>query len=88
MANYYETNLQHISEELKRIDLMLHLQVLKMRLKNRVTNEFASLYVSDEEMDAILDLDDTHPPDENDDPRITILKGRISEIKSEIETKK
>ncbi|RLG26128.1 hypothetical protein DRN85_03870 [Methanosarcinales archaeon] len=88
MASYYETNLQHISEELKRIDLMLHLQILKMRLKNRVTNEFGGFCISDEEIDAILDLDNTHPASESDDPRIQALKRYISDIKLEIELKK
>ena len=88
MTSYYETNLQHISEELKRIDLMLHLQILKMRLKNRVTNEFGGFCISDEEIDAILDLDNTHPASESDDPRIQALKRYISDIKLEIELKK
>ncbi len=88
MTSYYETNLQHISEELKRIDLMLHLQILKIRLKNRVTNEFGGFCISDGEIDAILDLDNTHPASESDDPRIQALKRYISDIKLEIELKK
>ncbi len=42
------------------------------------------LYVSDGEIDAIVALDDAHPPDKTDDPRITIPKGHIPGIKLEI----
>jgi len=88
MTSYYKTNLQHILEELKKIDLMLHLQILKMRLENRVTNEFGGFCVSDEEIDVILDLDSTHSASESNDSRIQSLKSRIFDIKLEIDLKK
>ena len=57
MTTYYETNLQHISEELKRIDLMIYQQVLKIRQKKEVVDGFQGLYISDEEINSILDKD-------------------------------
>ena len=54
MTNYYETNMQHISEELKRIDLMIYQQVLIIRQKNEDVNEFRGLHIlSKEKIDAI-----------------------------------
>jgi SpoVK/Ycf46/Vps4 family AAA+-type ATPase len=85
MITYYETNLQHISEELKRIDLLIHLQILRIRDKNGEVDEFRGLYISEEEINAFLY--NTYPaPDE--DQRIQTLVERIAEIEAEIEEKK
>jgi hypothetical protein len=85
MTNYYETNMQHILEDLKRIDLMIQLQVLKIRCKKEDVDGFQGLYVSDEEINAILD--DTYPTTD-EDQHIQTLIERIAELEQEIETKK
>ena len=77
MTDYYETNLQHISEELKRIDLMIHLQV-------DMVDGFQGLYISDEEINSILD--DTYPTND-DDQHIQTLNSLIAEIETQIEEK-
>lgn len=85
MTDHYETNLQHIAEELTRIDLLIHLQVRRIRQKKEVVDEFQGLYVSDEEINSILD---NPPPANDDDQHIRILQGRIAEIEAEIDEKK
>ena len=50
MTDHYETNLQHITEEMKRIDLLIHLQVQRIRQKKDVVDGFQGFYVSDEEI--------------------------------------
>lgn len=85
MTEYYHNNMQHIAEELKRIDLLLQLHVLKIRHKKEVVDGFQALYVSDEEINTILD--DTHTATD-DDPRIQTLIERIAELEQEIAEKK
>ena len=85
MTTYYETNLQHISEELKRIDLLIQLHVLKIRCKKEVVDGFQGLYVSEEEINTILD--DTYPSTD-EDQHIQTLIERIAELEQELEAKK
>jgi AAA+ superfamily predicted ATPase len=84
MTDHYETNLQHIAEELTRIDLMIHLQVERFRQKKDVVDGFQGLYVSDEEINSILD--DTYPT-KNDNQHIQTLNSHIAEIETQIEEK-
>nr|QNO51022.1 ATP-dependent zinc metalloprotease FtsH [Methanosarcinales archaeon ANME-1 ERB6] len=85
MTSYYDTNLQHISEELKRVDLLIRLQVLKIRQKKEVVDGFQGLYVSEDEINTILD--DTYTAND-DDQHIQTLIERIAELEQEIEEKK
>jgi len=52
----FETSLEHLLAELQRIDLKLRLRVLETRLADdgRAVDEFRGLYVSEEEVDAIV----------------------------------
>ena len=86
MTNYYETNTGYISEELKRIDLMIYQQILRIRQKSEDVDEFRGLYISEEEIDAILY--NTYPANDDEDQRISTLKGLIAELESQIEEKK
>ena len=86
MTTYYEDNMQHISEELKRIDLLIHLQILRIRQKKEVVDEFQGMYVSDEEINTILD--DTYPANDDADHHIQTLIEHIAELEPEIEAKK
>ncbi|NQE45389.1 VCP-like ATPase [ANME-1 cluster archaeon GoMg2] len=86
MTIYYETNLQHIAEELKRVDLLIQLQVLKIRCKKEEGDGFQGLYVSEEEINTILE--DTPPVNEDEDQHIQTLIERIAELEQEIEAKK
>ncbi len=86
MTNYYETNMQYLSEELKRIDLLIHQQIQRIRQKKEVVDGFQEIYVSDGEIDSILG--DTYPANDDEDQRIQALRGLIAEIETEIEEKK
>lgn len=72
-------------EELKRIDLMIYQQVLIIRQKNEDADEFRGLYISEEEIDAILYA---YPCIDDEDPRIQTIIERIAELETEIEAKK
>ena len=85
MTTHYETNLQHISEELKRIDLLIYQQILRISQKKEVVDGFQGLYISDEEINSILD--NTYPAND-EDRHIQNLIERIAEIETEIEEKK
>jgi SpoVK/Ycf46/Vps4 family AAA+-type ATPase len=85
MTSYYNTNLQHISEELKRVDLLIQLQVLKIRHKKEVVDGFQGLYVSEDEINTILD--DTYPANDEDQHIQTIIE-LIAELEQELEAKK
>ncbi|NOQ33837.1 MAG: AAA family ATPase [Methanosarcinales archaeon] len=88
MAEYYETNMQYILDELKRIDLLIHLEVQRIREIDAVMDGFQGLYVSDEEINSILDPDHAPPPGDGDDQSTRILKGLIAETESEIARKR
>ena len=77
--------MQHISEELKRIDLMIYQQVLKIRQKSEEEDEFRGLYISEEEIDAILY--NTYPANDDADPRIQTLIEHVADMETEIEEK-
>jgi hypothetical protein len=85
MTNYYETNMQHILEELKRIDLMIYQQIQRIRQKIEDVDEFRGLYISEEEIDAILY--NTYPANDADQ-HIQTLVERIAELEQEIAEKK
>ncbi|RZN44154.1 MAG: hypothetical protein EFT35_00430, partial [Methanophagales archaeon ANME-1-THS] len=85
MTGYYETNLQHIQDALKRIDLLIQLRILEIRAEHADVNEFSGLYISEEEIDALLS---TTYPARNDDPRTQAIRRRIAELETEIKEKR
>ena len=57
MNNYYQNSIQHILDELTRIDLLLHVQVLKFRSQHKSTNapnEFQVLFISEQEVNELI----------------------------------
>lgn len=87
MANYYKTNLQHLQDELKRIDLLIDLQVAKFRQENKIMNEFQGVYISDEEVDSLLDPN-SHNAVNQENQAINTLKSNLIQFESEIAHKK
>jgi len=54
-AKGYKNSFEHLQEELRRIELIVHLGVLKFRTMGRAApDEFKNLYIAEEEIDAIL----------------------------------
>ena len=54
----YKTSLEHLIDELRRIELKIRLQVLRFRMLGRVTpDEFKGLCITEEEINSILSPD-------------------------------
>ncbi|MDG3548143.1 AAA family ATPase [Methanobacterium formicicum] len=85
MKKYYESNMEYVQEELKRIDLLINLQVIRFRQNQKVADEFQGIYIADEEIDCLLNPD--NPDLIKEDPSIPILKGHIIRLESEIAEK-
>jgi Winged helix domain, variant len=51
---YYATSLQHILAELERIDLLIRVQVWRAQQVQKADSALQGLYISDEEVDALL----------------------------------
>lgn len=52
----YNNSLEHLLEELRRIDLLIHLQVLRFRMTGlREGDELRGLYIKEDEIDALLE---------------------------------
>jgi len=57
MRDYYQNSLQHILDEITRIDLFLHLQVLKFRSQRHpadTSDQFQGLYISEQEVNELI----------------------------------
>ncbi len=63
----YEDPTEYISDELKKIDLMLELAVLSQRIKKAVEKDaFAGLYISEKEVDVLLDEEEIEKEKDKD----------------------
>ncbi|MFQ5881376.1 MAG: AAA family ATPase [Candidatus Methylomirabilales bacterium] len=51
---HYATSLQHILAELERVDLLIRAQVWRARQGQKADGEFQGLYISEQEIDALL----------------------------------
>ncbi len=79
---FYRTDAEYLLDELKKLDLLIHLSILKSKLGCEGGDPFAGLYISEEEVAALLDVE--APPE---DPRIRALAGKAEEIGRAIERK-
>ena len=52
--DYFEDSLQHLLSELERIDLLIAAQVARMRRLNTQDEQFRGLYISEEDVDSLL----------------------------------
>ncbi len=80
----YRNDAEYLLDELKKLDLLISLFILKSRSGREGGDPFAGLYISGEEVDALLD--DEPPPQE--DPRLRALAGEVAELGREIELKR
>ena len=53
-TEHYATSLQHILAELERIDLLIRVQVWRARQVQQANDEFQGLYISEQEVDALM----------------------------------
>ena len=56
-ADIYKNNLEYLNDELSKLDLIINLGILRLResLPNETQNEFKGLFLSDKEIDSILE---------------------------------
>ena len=55
MEQYYKNNREHIYEELLLVDLLIHAEVVKFRVKYKEDqNKLKGLYISEDEVDELL----------------------------------
>ncbi|TET13156.1 MAG: ATP-binding protein [Dehalococcoidia bacterium] len=86
----FENSLEHLLAELERIDLQLRLQVFRMRERygQPGSDEFRGLYISEEEIDALVASsaarEESDYPDLSDSP----LAIRLRHLRDEIAEKK
>ena len=86
----YQNSLEHLFEELRRIDLMIHCRVLRLRMKgSEAQNEFSGLYIDEAEIESILAAG---PAFENqpeiDAPQIRSLLDRLAVLENSISERK
>ena len=79
---FYRTDAEYLQDELKKPDLLIHLSILKSRSGSEGGDPFAGLYISEEEVAALLD--EEAPPE---DPRVRALAGKAEETGREIHRK-
>jgi SpoVK/Ycf46/Vps4 family AAA+-type ATPase len=86
----YGTNLEHLSSEMKRLDLLIHLEVLKQRNEQPATplDQFRGLVMTDEEIERLLNDAGATFQNENpisaDDAKARLLTESLSHLESEI----
>jgi len=86
----FENSLEHLLAELERIDLRLRLQVLRMRERCSQPggDEFRGLYISEEEIDALVAGGSAHEESDSPDLSDSPLAIRLRHLRDEIAEKK
>ncbi|MBN2250989.1 MAG: hypothetical protein JW724_02805, partial [Candidatus Altiarchaeota archaeon] len=79
---FYRTDAEYLLDELKKLDLLIRLYILKSKLGCEGGDPFAGLYISEDEVAALLD--EEAPPE---DPRIQSLAGNAEGMEESIELK-
>jgi SpoVK/Ycf46/Vps4 family AAA+-type ATPase len=85
-VNGYKNSLEHLQEELRRIELLVHLGILKFRTMGRAApDEFKNLYITEEEIDAILAGEKTRVAESGTElSRLESLRQQIDFLESKI----
>ncbi len=85
----YENSREHLLDELQRVDLLLHREVLRVRQKASGSLDGpARLYISEEEVDALLAPQDVIAPSEAASAEEGAIASRLSSLESLIARKK
>ncbi|MCK4822099.1 hypothetical protein KA005_40425, partial [bacterium] len=93
MNKCFQSNLDHLLAELKRVELKLHHQIMKLRQAGNYTEEdkFRSLYISEKEIDTIVDSLSLPSIDRLSRPDDTVLKtltDSLKQLEADISEKK
>ena len=88
MSSRYENSLEHLLDELARIDLLIRMRVLQLRMADPdASDEFRGLYISEEEVDALLTSGDGLATDANH-RQFHHMMERAAALKAQIAAKK
>ncbi len=82
----YSSNLEHLSDEMKRLDLLIRLKLLGQNETGGAPDRFKGLVLSKEEIDALVSDADRAPVRDPSENRAII--DSLESIKSQIENKK
>jgi AAA+ superfamily predicted ATPase len=88
--NRFDSSLEHLLAELERIDLLLRLQVIRVRERygEPGSDEFRGLYISEEEIDALMASGSTNGESNSADLSDSPLAIRLRYLREEIAEKK
>lgn len=84
--NHRKNSLQHLQDELKRIDILIDIQVAKFRQNNKIMDGLRGVYISEDEVNTLLESDSSYFVDDEDNS-INLLKSHLIELESEITQK-
>ena len=86
----YDNSLEHLLEELRRIDLLIRLQILQFRMLGRgALDEFKGLYIEEDELDTILaEVGSGGVRPEIDRAQLTPLLDCLTALEAQIATRK
>jgi len=87
MSIFYPDNFAHITDELRKLDLLIQRRVMTFRQENRALQEglaSRTAYITHDEIDRILELDNLQ---ENSQIELTEINNRITERQKEINHK-
>jgi SpoVK/Ycf46/Vps4 family AAA+-type ATPase len=85
----YKNSLEHLIEELRRIELKVHLQVLRFRTDRKGPDEFSGLCIKEEEIDSILAQEDPFGTErEIPASQLKSLRDQLASLEADISDKK
>ena len=88
MSSRYENSLEHLLDELARIDLLIRMQVLQLRMADPYgADEFRGLYISEEEVDALLTSGEV-PGSDSGHPQLDRMMERAAALEAQIAVKR
>lgn len=82
MSEVYSNNLEHIKDELARLDLLIRRAIYKFQ-RSLKKNELSGLYITDQEIDALLSqgVEDTGSSDISEDSNLlSLIREKTEEI--------
>lgn len=86
-ADFYQSDMEYLQDELRRLDLLLQLQMLKSRSKGSANDPFKGLYISDDEADALLKGSESQAMQTLHDPAVTVQEDLFLEAERGINAK-
>lgn len=83
-SSFYKSNYDHLADELKKLDLLIQLQVMEFRLRTQAMQEAVAsqkMYISHEEVDWMLNMNGSFGADH---PELQELRKRLEALQNQI----